>query len=290
LGLVSKKDFEMKIAVVVPVMNQPEVTQQFIDQLRSTEGETKPMLVIIDNGSTPPVRDWLIGLRQGDLVVRNDHNVGVMPALNQGYQVLKNAVDFIFYTHNDVMIHEQGWDDKLVRILEEKNKPVHGDDYGIGVAGFYGAKGIGTPGIYTNPYVMNQLIRIENVSNCIRMDPVHGYRQIRGGQETEEVAVMDGFSLIVNVELLNKLGGFDRSYPEHHMYDADICISSLNEGYRNIVIAMDAYHSGGKTDVGEDWASGFGKTKQQIHTEAHPVFYEKWRPGKHKVHLPVRVA
>lgn len=269
----------MKIAVAIPVMNQQEVTQQVLDQLRASEGEAKLSLVIIDNGSNPPVRDWLIGLREDDLVVRNPENVGVLPALNQAWQVLKDSTDYIFYTHNDVLIFEQGWDDKLIRVLSEQEN--------VGVAGFYGAKGIGTPDIYHTPYVMQQMIRLENVSGCHRMDAVHGYRPPHG--EVEDVAVMDGFSLIVKTELLNKIGGFDRQFPVHHMYDNDICLESLANGYRNIVISMDAQHLGGRTDVGENWAEPMGKTKQQVHQEAHPIFYEKWKPGKHTIHLPVRV-
>lgn len=284
----------MRITVVVPVMNQKELTQQFLDKLRETEGGAKFPLIVVDNGSDEPVRDWLIGLRDGDLVIRNDENVGVMPALNQAWRVLRQTTDYIFYTHNDVMLFERGWDDKLVRILEKEGEPVNGDDKGVGVAGFYGAKGIGTTDIYRGPYIMQQLIRLENVSNCNRMDAIHGYRNIRAGQETEQVAVLDGFSLIVNTKLLNELGGFDRSYPVHHMYDQDICTESLDKGYRNIVIAMDAQHLGGRTDVGENWAERFGKTKQQVHQEAHPIYYEKWSPknvenGLHKIYLPIRV-
>ncbi|HDY90312.1 MAG TPA: glycosyltransferase family 2 protein [bacterium] len=270
----------MKICVGVPIMNQPEVTQKFLDTLRESETEKLP-LYLVDNGSDPPLRNWLNGLRKGDEVIRNGANVGVVKALNQIWRVAKaTGFDYIFYTHNDVMIYEKGWDAKILRVLSEQSH--------VGVAGFYGAKGIGTNDIYKSPYVMQQMIRIENVSGCHRMDAViHQFRPPRA--EVEDVAVMDGFSLIVSVELLNKLGGFDRRYPLHHMYDNDICLESLDKGYRNIVISMDADHIGGQTDVGEDWASPFGKTKQQVHEEVHPIFYEKWKPGKHTISLPVRV-
>jgi len=270
----------MKIAVVVLVLNQRELTQKFLDTLRENEGNGKLPLIIVDNGSNPPVRDWLKGLREGDLVIRNEENKGVMPAMNQAWQVLKHSTDFIFYVHNDVMIYDKGWDDKLLRYLQ--------DLPACGVAGFYGAKGIGTNDIYRSPYVMQQLIRIENVSACYKMDPaIHGFRPPRG--DFEEVAVMDGFSLIVRTGLLNELDGFDRSFPPHHNYDNDICLESLNAGYKNYVISMDAEHLGGRTDVGEDWNEPFGKSKAQIHQDAHPILYEKWKPGNHDISLPVRV-
>lgn len=278
----------MKIAVVVPVINQQELTQKFLDKLRENEGSQKFSLIVVDNGSVPPVRDWLKGLREGDMVIRNEDNAGLLQSLNQTYSVLKNSVDYIFYTHNDVFIHEQGWDDKLIRVLESLPD--------CGVAGFYGAKQLGHPQIYKIPYEQSQLARFECVSGCHRMDAaIHGFRPLRGGAETEKVAVMDGFSLIVKTELLDKTGGFDRRLPPHHMYDNWVCIASLNEGYNNYVIAMDAEHLGGRTDVGEDWSRVFGKTKQEIHTEAHPIFYEIWHPkhvtdGTNKIALPVRVA
>lgn len=275
----------MRITVAVLILNQQEVTQQFLDKLRETEGNAKFPLFIVDNGSTVPVREWLIGLREGDNVLRNAENVGVMPAMNQAHHVLKDSTDFIFYLHNDVFIHEKGWDDKLVRVLSELPD--------CGVAGFYGAKGIGVPAIYRIPYQLQQLVRIENVSGCSRMNAaIHGFRPPR--YEIEKVAVMDGFSLIVRTELLNKLGGFDRSYPPHHNYDNDICLESLDKGYNNYVISMDADHLGGRTDVGEDWTKPLGKTRAEIHRDAHPVLYNKWHPDKvrdgiHKISLPVRI-
>lgn len=283
----------MKLITGVPIMNQQQVTQEFLKTLRENQTGECP-LILVDNGSKPPLREWLIGLNEQDIVIRNEENEGLVTALNQIWHVARDLqADYIFYTHNDVMVYESGWDDKIKRLIAEENKKAEilGHIGKVGVAGFYGAKGIGTRDIYKTPYLMQQMIRIENVSNCNRMDANHGYRNIRGGAETEDVAVMDGFSLIVSMELLNKLGGFDRNYPPHHMYDNDICMESLNSGYRNIVIAMDAQHLGGRTDVGEDWASRFGKTKQQIHQEAHPVFYEKWRPKpEHKVSLPIYIT
>lgn len=276
----------MKITIVVLVLNQRELTQRFLDQLRSREGSAKFPLLLIDNGSTPPVREWLIGLREGDNVIRNHENVGVMPALNQAWSILRNATDYLFSLHNDVMLHEQNFDDKLVRVLSSLPD--------VGVAGFYGAKGLAVSSIYRTPYEISQLVRIENVSACLRMNPfIHNFRPPHG--ESEEVAVMDGFSLLVRTELLNKLGGFDRSYPPHHNYDNDICLESIDKGYKNYVISMDAEHLGGRTDVGEDWTKPFNKTKAEIHRDAHPVLYNKWSPdnvanGKHKIKLPIRIS
>lgn len=281
----------MKIAIAFPVINQKELTQDILNRFKDTQGMDN-QYVIVDNGSDEFVREWLLGLTTDDFVIRNDINAGLIKSYNQVWQVLKNTdMDYIFFTHNDVLMHEKNWDMKLSEILERENeiKPV-------GVACFYGAKGIGTPDIYRSPYVMQQMIRVENVSNCNRMNKaVHHFRNIRDSKDVEDIAVADGFSLIVSMKLLNEIGGFDRNFPPHHMYDNDMCLESLDKGYRNIVIAMDCEHLGGRTDVQEDWSKPFGKTKAEIHQEAHPIFYNKWGPknveaGVHRICLPVRVT
>lgn len=279
----------MKLAIVIPIINQKEITNETLKRFKETQTNNDNLYVIVDNGSKESAREWIIGLTGNDLVIRNDENVGLVKALNQAYQVLKNSdIDYIFYTHNDVVMYEQGWDTKVLSVLENENRQKV-----VGVAGFYGAKGIGTGDIYKSPYRMQQMIRLENVSDCNRMDKLHGYRNIYNGI-CEDVAVMDGFSLIVNMDLLNQLGGFDRNYPPHHMYDNDICLESYDKGYRNIVIAMDCEHLGGRTDVNEDWSKPFKMTKQEVHEKAHPIFYHKWSPanvqnGKHNISLPFRV-
>lgn len=262
----------MTLDVSIPIINQRELTIECLKNLQENAEEDYGV-IIIDNGSNPPVVD-LPYIKKGHFI-RNEQNIGLPKSLNQAWKASK--ADYIFYTHNDVMVYEKGWDTKIKRILEQ--------NYDVGVAGFYGAKGIGTSDLYRTPYQMQQLIRIENVSGCYRMNAaIHGFRPPIG--ETEDVCVMDGFSLIVKRELLVKVGGFDEKLPSHHMYDNDICLESLRVGYRNIVIAMDAEHYGGRTDVLENWNEGMGKSKAEIHADAHyPYFYEKWRGF-----IPKRVA
>jgi len=270
----------MKLSLVVPVHNQKDATRDCLDSFRSTALDWPEVdCLVIDNGSQPPAAQWNPGCR----IIRNEQNIGVLPALQQGY---KNTTgDFIFFTHNDVIMYERHWDRKIMAILSDQPE--------IGVAGFFGAKGIGSPNLYVLPYEKSQLGRSGNVSGCHRMPAHHGHRLMQN--DFEYVAVLDGFSLIINRKFLDKNNGFDLNMPPHHMYDNHTCLQSLNLGYRNIVIAMDAFHRGGQTDVHEDWHKVFGKTKKEIHDEAHyPYFYYYWHPdnvkrGNNKISLPLQV-
>lgn len=278
-----------KLNVVIPIINNEEGT---LETLRSFIGKAdKPYeinWIIVDNGSDPPATDWLKGFLDEDaalkiIVIRNDENVGVSKALNQGWSVSKEGdyyADYIFYSHNDVIINQKGWDTELYHWLAviEQNENVK-----TGVIGFGGAPTLGSHDIYKTEYNIWQLARFGFFSNMQEAE-VHGRRMT---ERIEPCAVLDGFSLIVNRELLELVGGFDAvNYPIHHMYDNDICLEALKNGFVNFVLAIDVHHKGGMTAVHSDyaeWAKPYGGDTQ-IHADAHVNFYEKWR-----AFLPVTV-
>ena len=267
----------MKLDICIPVLNQEESTQKTLDSLKRLQ-KFDNRYIIIDNGSTRFVRDWLKGLSGDDIVIRNPQNVGLPKALNQALQI-SNA-DYVFNTHSDIEMFEQDWDLKTIQAIEEANKIQT-----VGVAGYFGAMGIGRWDIYKNPYEMYQLVRTNPVAgNRCKLDPaIHHHMQFNSNWQ--KCAVLDGFSLIVKNDGVLKFW----SESVHHMYDNDICLASYNLGMQVITINMDVIHYGGRTDVGEDWASPFGKTKQEIHSEAHLPFYNKWAPNKQNITLPFNV-
>ena len=268
-----------KLAVSIPVLNQPQSTQETLDSLKSRQSQDI-QYIIIDNGSTPPVREWLNGLTTDDIVIRNDKNVGLPKALNQAMAVCD--ADYIFHTHTDVTMYEQDWDLMIIKAIEEANAT--GTE--VGLAGFFGAIGIGTNDIYKTPYVKNQLVRVGTMAgNRCKLDPaVHHHSVFM--EPWRKCAVTDGFALIVKNEEAMR---FDESFGPHHAYDSDTGLRAYNAGYQAICINIDVMHHGGRTDIGEDWATDFGKTRQQVHDEAHVPFYEKWRPGKNNICMPFRI-
>ncbi len=256
-----------KITIGVPVLNQEIQTKKFLKLLQEHTHKIDE-IIIIDNGSDKEFTSSLHSFNlDSDIinkikVIRNDNNIGVRPALNQIWEESKG--DIILFTHNDVEIYTNGWDDMIRDTFNEQTD--------AGIVGAYGAKGIGTADIYKKPYEMCQLARTLNVSDA-RMDrEVHGFRHLNN--KFENVAVFDGYFMAIKKELLDKVGGFSDILPQHHNYDNLICIQSIENGYENIVIRLDTYHVGGQTDVGEDWTKGFKREKSEIHADAHPPLYE----------------
>lgn len=272
--------------ICVPVINQHDST---LETLRSftdkADDPTSFKWIFIDNGSNPPLTEILEehSTEFGNVIVyvrRNLENLGVTEALNQGWlnsvRVPILNCKYLFYTHNDVLIEEKSWDTKLRNFLNTLPK--------VGVAGFGGATGLGSPDIYKVPYNIWQLARTDFVSN-MRNSEVHGRVLTK---PYEEVAVLDGFSLIVNVELLNLVKGFDtENYPIHHNYDNDICLEALRHGYKNYVLNIKSHHKGGITSTREDYANWVAPIggDSEVHRHAHETFYRKWEGF-----LPVRVV
>ena len=263
----------MKITIGVPVLNQFELTLEFLKKLLSSTKSATELcnksleIILVDNGSISSLEEFLRNkcpeLFNNNLqIIRNATNIGVRESLNQIWN--QSSGDVIVYTHNDVMFYEQGWDSKI--------RIAFADNPEAGIVGAYGAKGIGTSNIYEAPYEMNQLARNGNVSNGRMDQSIHGFRNLK--RKYENVAVFDGYFLAIKKELLDKTKGFSDILPQHHNYDNLICVQSLENGYENIVVGLDLDHLGGRTDVGENWSEKFGKSKQDIHIEAHPPFYK----------------
>lgn len=262
-----------QICVVIPIIDEFEMTRKCIKSFEDNATYDLNFL-IIDNGSTKK----FTSKKKNVHVVRHTKNIGLLESLQEGYELVKKNKygDIIFYTHNDVFIHESGWDLRVIDVFENYERP--------GVVGFGSAQGIGAPGIYQTPYEKVQLARQHFMSNMINAED-HGWR--RTG--VEEVAVHDGFSLIMSVDFLDTVGGFDMNYPMHHMYDNDICLEAIKNSYKNYFVGVSCEHLGGMTSTrpkymesakkhikdkyGEDVENG----DASVHDKAHEYFYEKWR-------------
>lgn len=175
----------------------------------------------------------------------------VLPAFQQIY--LSTTEPIIGLVHDDVVIYERGWNS---RVLNCFNDPT------VGVVGFGGALGHGTPNLYEVPYHLPNLARQHFLSN-MRDAEKHGGR-FTGDRD---VAILDGFALFVRRSILDKVGGWpvDKPYG-YFMYSEWLCCEARRQGYRIRLIGVDCEHLGGKS-------SGFISPKENYEL-AHSYFYE----------------
>lgn len=279
------KSYSLNLTVAIPVLNQHEATERYISTWLET-AKNGVRFIFIDNGSEIPLtqtRFWSKLSREAAQlqIVRFDQNIGVYRTFQVAAenQFLNGGSDYIFYSHNDVEMLEFGWDEKICQLLLELESKAKSP----GVCGMFGARGLGSPEIYKAPYDFRQLVRWD----CITVESMVGAGGRLISKPYERVITLDGFSLIVSKSLfvhgLNKKFDWE-SYPPHHNYDNDICLSSHFAGYANYVLDVDCVHHGGVTSTREKWAEKMNTTDLQIHRKAHAVMYEKYR-GR----LPVSV-
>jgi hypothetical protein len=169
------------------------------------------------------------GSRNAGYVISNRD---VVPAYQELYEGTTEPI--LAFIHDDVMIFEKGWDERVLREFEDPQ---------VGLVGFGGALGHGAPQLYTTPYHLPNLARQSFLSN-MRSAERHGARF--GGER--DVAVLDGFALFVRRTILDKVGGWPVAKPYGYwLYSEWLCCETRRQGYRIRLVGVDCEHLGGKS-------------------------------------------
>lgn len=266
---------KMKMTIAVTTINQIETLKRFLDSIADTVVESTE-LILLDNGSTDPeIKNHaeLIKLviensnpAMTFKYIRNDINVGLYKAYNQIAEA--SSGDWVAIFHNDIILHEYGWDKRVRTIVET----LEGFGRKIGIVGFVGGTGLAQDGA-----------RVGMASNLRDVAEIHGRRMT----DFMPAIVLDGCALIMNKKMLADVGGFDEQYIMHHIYDYDISLASIEAGYVNLVIGIDITHQGGVTACGGDAQTQFNNMggEQSIMENNIKRWHEKWA-GK----FPVRIT
>jgi GT2 family glycosyltransferase len=211
-------------SVVVVVWNQLELTRACLASLGPT---TRPLeLCIVDNGSTDGTREWLERCAPPFPVTyhRNDTNVGLIPALNQGARLARG--DVLCFLHNDTEARDPQWLDRLEGALTSSGR--------VGLAGLYGARRLRRDGRYAGRTIVHAL---------------EGPGRLTA--DALEVAAVDGVCLCLRRSLLESVGGFDEGYGFLHGYDRDLSFAVREAGWRCAVVRTSFVHRGGGTRTAE---------------------------------------
>src|SRR5438132_1398911 len=148
------------------------------------------IMVITPHAGADSLQESLKSWNCDALVVNG--RAGMLSALERGWR--EHEAKFYCFIHDDVIIHDENWQN---RIMTEFLDP------SVGLCGLGGALGHGSPELYKVPYDYHQLGRSEFLSNMDDAE-IHGKR-FTGSCD---VAVLDGFALIVRRQILETAGGW----------------------------------------------------------------------------------
>jgi hypothetical protein len=218
--------------------------------------------------------------------------LGTVPAFLEGTKLaLSGEAPIIACLHDDLIITDAGWDDK---VLEHFRRHTH-----CGLLGFGGAIGLGDEDLYRTPYAPVQLARKGFRSN-LRNAEAHGLRSTLA----EKVACLDGFSQIGRREFWQGLAapGHGDASPAvpiweqiaakglmHHMYDGVLGALAIRDGWDVWYLPVACDHLGGQTAVGDAGYQAWAQTQDPrgdagFWEASHKIAYD-WL----KQILPIRV-
>ena len=243
--------------VVLVVYNQLALTRACLESLRPTTGTFE--LCIVDNGSTDDTPAFFRERARSHPLTyhRNDANVGLIRALNQGARLGRG--DTLCFLHNDVEMQGPRWLGCLHAAL--------GGEQRIGLAGLYGARKVRVDGRYAGRSIVHALAG----SATLEAPMV-------------EVAAVDGVCLTLRRPVFESVGGFDEGYGFFHGYDRDLSFAVREAGWRCAVVNTPFIHRGGGTRTGEGAPVSQASDVAQ-RREALRRFADKWR---HRLPCDVR--
>jgi len=233
----------IKCDIILPVCDQFDFTKNCIDSMIANT-DVPYRIIVINNGKNENTRSYLseIKNRLGErlLVIQNDHNVGWVKALNQGFAISK--APFICFQNDDTIV-TKGWLKKMIGILERdervglvnptwEGKPnyLSVEDYGVLVEKKYSGK-----------YIETDWAR--------------------------------GFSVVLKRKVLDAIGGIDEIYGLAYFDDVDFSVRAINAGFL-VVLALDTYvyHHRNVTF----FQVLKGKTWNELHEKNKVIYYSKW--------------
>lgn len=243
------------VSIVIPVCNLVGFTRLCVDYIR--RNTTVPYeLVIVDNGSTDGTKEYIEALsKELDVrYLRNEVNLGPIIAINQGIRT--SRYEYICQMHNDVVIFEKGWLEKIVSIMES--------DPAIGIACLAGRQYIRKDCSCDEATLKHNLLSIglnEPMKNV-----------------AEDIAVIDGMCFVFAKKLVERIGLLDEIYGMMHFYDMDFSLASLKAGYRNVAVNVLAFHVGnGGTTRRSDFYKRLVPNDLKLYNKNSAIFKKKWK-------------
>jgi len=243
------------VSIVIPVCNLLGFTRLCVDYIKKNT-RLPYELVIVDNGSTDGTPEYFNRLsNELDInYLRNETNLGPIVAINQGIRASK--YEYVCQMHNDVVVFEEGWLDKIASIM--------GSDSRIGIACLAG----------------RQYIR-KNAS-CDEETLKHNLLSVGLNEPMkdimDDVAVIDGLCFIFTKKLVMEIGLLDETYGMMHFYDMDFSLASLKAGYRNVAVNILAFHVGnGGTTRRSDFYKTLVPNDLKLYNKNSAIFKKKWK-------------
>lgn len=226
----------------IPVVDNHELTDVMLEHLTKNAVRTDTKIIIIDNNSEH--RYEMAGQRNGQHVyqLRYPDNKGYYYPLIDMYR-LNPKEDYIGLIHNDVIIYEEGWDQRMFEAFEE--------DRQLGLIGLFGSTEIDQNGGRGAGSMCNFAERNIEINGQV----YHGQSQDAGARigDLRAACVLDSLFMLFRRDVIEQLQNENDPWedlPLAHFYDRIWPCRTIEAGYRVAVIGVLYDHIGGMTSTG----------------------------------------
>jgi GT2 family glycosyltransferase len=209
------------------------------------------------------VRSWC-ATAEGMLTINVISGQRILNAYEQGSMMAFEPV--LGFVHDDVVIHENGWDS---RVLHQFRDPK------VAMVGFGGALGHGHPDLYkTNGLHIPNMARQNFRSNMRSAD-----QHVERFNGACDVAVLDGFAVFIRKRFLDDIGGWPQDgRVSYFMYTEFMCLMARRHGWKVRIVGVDCEHLGGRSSgIKQDQPFEYDKEHHFIAEEFKDVL--PWRVG-----------
>jgi GT2 family glycosyltransferase len=234
--------------IILICYNEIEYTIKTIESLKKTT--TDYNLIVIDNGSTDGTNEYLSNINCK--LITNKNNIGYTKAVNQGFELTTNDVVLL---NNDIIL-TPNWLIKLKEHLKD----------GVGLV---------AP-------MTNYAFGIQRDDNALynSIDNLYQYCKLIEERKPIEFPRLIFMCILINRELINKIGYLDEQFNPGNFEDDDYCLRSLKAGFKNILARNVFIHHFGSKSFGKlnnygnilelnrkKFESKYGKTHEEIFKE-----------------------
>ena len=217
------------VSIIIPVYNALDFAQACIDSVYECATTTKFEVIVVDNGSEAPVREWgqeQQRSRSQFRYLRFDQPLGFAGAMNAGAAAAQG--DSLLLLNSDTLATD-GWLDRLKQVLDENPS-------------------IGIVGPLTN--LCGHDVQKDAAAKHLYPAEAQAYAARIASHRTltMEPQRLVFFCVLIRRNLWEMLNGLDESFIKGNFEDDDFCLRARLAGYQ-IAIAMDVFvfHNQGKT-------------------------------------------
>jgi len=236
------------VSIVIPVFNGLKFTKLCLDSIRRNTIHPYE-IIVVDNGSTDGTREYLQN-QPGIKLIENSVNRGFPAACNQGIKV--SQTPYVLLLNNDVLVTEY-W---LSRMFQ----------------GFFAYQAAGLIGPRSNDAAGYQQIKAPALNSAEEMNNFAAKIKNIAPRQFREVDYLSGFALLIDLKVIERIGGLDERFGLGNYEDEDFCKRAIAAGFKLLVAnEVFLYHFGSQSFLENhiDY--------QNILQENRAKFEQKWQ-------------